>query len=102
MVKNWWRDIWASWMSDEWDPSDIHQLYPCAFLLEAFYLSGGDPKIHSEFRLAIQRFGLTPIDRRRLEWKVPSPEEPEDADAPAPPTRPDPRIMPEVSGGRPN
>ena len=90
-------------MSDEWDPSDIHQLYPCAFLLEAFYISGGDPNIHKEFRLAIQRFGLTPIDRRRLDWEFPTPEGPEaGSEGPAPPMMPDPRLISDPPAGRPN
>ena len=103
LTQVWWRRLWASPMSPEYAESDLDGLYVLAALRDEHWRTGGvDTKLAGEIRLWEARFGLSPIDRRRLEWKIPSPEESEAVDAPAPPTRPDPRIVPEISGGRPN
>jgi hypothetical protein len=75
LVLAWWADIWSSPMSPEWDPSDVHGLYIIADLRHAFWsdeYQGGMTKkeIASEIRLQEQRFGLSPIDRRRLQWEI--------------------------------
>ena len=104
LTQIWWRRLWASPMSPEYLESDIDGLYVLAALRDDLWKVGGaDTKLAGEVRLWEARFGLSAIDRRKLQWKPPNPEEPEDAgEALAPPTRPDPRIVPEGSGGRPN
>jgi hypothetical protein len=71
----WWDDVWSSPMSNEFVDADFHGLFRLAMLVDVFYC---DPtsKNHAEVRIAQQAYGLTPYDRRRLEWTV---EQTEDA-----------------------
>lgn len=69
----WWADIWVSPMSKEWDESDVHN----AFILAALYddiwtatTAKGRKDAAGEFRLQRKDLGLTPYDRRRLEWTI--------------------------------
>ncbi len=68
-VVDWWRDVWASPMASEYIQADIHGLYLLADLMDRYWR---DPttKLATEIRLQRQCFGLTPIDRRRLQWTV--------------------------------
>jgi hypothetical protein len=100
-----WHDVWASGMSDEYHPSDAHQLYALAELYQAFWTL---PVVKvrdrillaSEIRLQRVAFGLTPIDRRRLEWQIEASEAAQDRGfsrrqakvAPRPQPGDDPRI----------
>jgi len=68
-TRAWWRDVWASPMAPEYDESDIHGLYLLAVLVDAFWECPSQP-IAAEIRLQRQCFGLTPIDRRRLQWEI--------------------------------
>lgn len=54
---------------------DIHALLRLAVLVDIFWQ---DPskEIAAEIRLEQQAFGLTPIDRRRLQWMVEEEEQP--------------------------
>jgi hypothetical protein len=65
----WWADLWRSPMAPEYDQSDIHGLYMLAALVDQFW-SVRDPKLAGEIRLQRQAFGLSPIDRRRLQWEI--------------------------------
>jgi hypothetical protein len=60
-------------MAAEWDPSDLHGLIALAVLVDDFWAED-DPKSRSALAAEIRRqrqcFGLTPIDRRRLQWEV--------------------------------
>jgi lipopolysaccharide biosynthesis glycosyltransferase len=70
---NWWVAMWSSPMSSEYHSSDIHGLYRIADLSDMYWKSGDENfkiKIASEIRLAIIPYGLTPLDRRRLEWNI--------------------------------
>lgn len=85
-VIEWWEEMWASPMSDEYHSSDIHQLFVLARLYQDFYLA--DPRkprdrllIAGEIRLQRQAFGLTPYDRRRLEWTIENTEDAKDRGA---------------------
>lgn len=71
----WWQDIWKSPMAVEFIQSDIHQLYILADLIDEYWRQeakgkGASPGLATEIRLQRQCFGLTPIDRRRLQWEV--------------------------------
>jgi hypothetical protein len=76
---DWWVAIWSSPMSSEYHSSDIHGLYVLAQLIDNFWT---DPdhqtSIAAEIRLARKDFGLTPLDRRRLEWNIESAEKARD------------------------
>lgn len=65
----WWRDIWASPMAPEFDKSDRHGLLMLAVLVDEFWRSPSTA-LAGEIRLQRQCFGLTPIDRRRLQWEI--------------------------------
>lgn len=69
MTKAWWADIWRSPMAPEWDSSDIHGLYILAVLENAFWYEPSQ-SLAAEIRLQRQQFGLTPLDRRRLQWEI--------------------------------
>jgi hypothetical protein len=76
MTVAWWRDIWSSPMAPEFDQSDVHGLFMLAVLQDAFW-SEPSQALAAEIRLQRQCFGLTPIDRRRLQWEIDRGEEAE-------------------------
>lgn len=78
MTLRWWRDLWASPMAPEYDESDRHGLFKLAMLQNDFWLAGSAKErkeAAAEIRLQEQRFGLSPIDRRRLQWEIERTEE---------------------------
>ena len=68
-VKVWWQDVWTSPMADEYIQSDRHGLVLLADLLDQYWRNP-NKTLATEIRLQRQCFGLTPIDRRRLQWEV--------------------------------
>lgn len=68
-TRSWWADVWASPMAPEYDDSDRHGLYLLAVLVNSFWTSPSK-EMAAEIRLQRQCFGLTPIDRRRLQWEI--------------------------------
>jgi len=70
----WWREVWRSPMAGEYLDVDVHALYRLAVLVDRFWTQ---PKlaIAAEIRQEQAHFGLTPLDRRRLEWIVEKAEE---------------------------
>jgi len=94
MTRSWWKDIWASPMAPEFVQADNHGLFALALLTNDFWLAetpSARSSLAAEIRLQGQRYGLSPIDRRRLQWEI---EKTEDAIArgsqrkPAPQPRP--------------
>lgn len=73
LTKEWWADVWASPMAREFDKSDWHGLFALAMLVNDFW-TAETPKerqaASAEIRLQAVRFGLSPIDRRRLQWQI--------------------------------
>lgn len=69
MTRAWWRAVWRSPMASEFLDADVHALFRLAVLVDMFWR---DPsrELAAELRLEQQCFGLTPIDRRRLQWEV--------------------------------
>lgn len=76
LTRAWWRKVWTSPMASEYLETDIDGLARLAILVDQFYKSG-DPKLMSEIRLQEARFGLSPVDRSRLQWEVQKGEEAE-------------------------
>jgi hypothetical protein len=77
----WWSDVWASPMAPEYDESDRHGLYALAHLVDDFWTAETAREraaLSAEIRLQRQCFGLTPIDRRRLQWEIERSEEAQD------------------------
>lgn len=71
----WWEDLWKSPMAVEYIEADLHQLYLLADLIDEYWRLpakelGKKKELANEIRLQRQCFGLTPIDRRRLQWEV--------------------------------
>lgn len=81
MTLAWWRDIWASPMAPEYDESDRHGLFQLAALVDDYW-NTGSAKIRRETAAEIRQqrkdFGLTPLDRRRLQWEIERTEEAQD------------------------
>lgn len=67
----WWREIHRSPMSTEWHPSDEWGLKRLAILVDQFNWAPS-AATHAEIRYAQKDYGLTPLDRRRLEWTIES------------------------------
>jgi hypothetical protein len=65
----WWHDTWRSPMAAEFLTADVHGLYVLADLIDQFW-TAPDVKLAAEIRQQRQCFGLTPLDRRRLEWQI--------------------------------
>lgn len=64
-----WQDVWASPMAAEYLDADVHGLYILAELVESFWRRPSFV-LAAEIRQQRQCFGLSPIDRRRLQWTV--------------------------------
>lgn len=63
-----WREVWASPMAAEFIAADVPGLLLVAQLMDRF--NYGAVELAGEIRLQRQCFGLTPLDRRRLQWEI--------------------------------
>lgn len=63
-----WKEVWASPMAVEYIACDVPGLVNVARLQDA--VNYGDLSGLAELRLQRQCFGLTPLDRRRLQWET--------------------------------
>ena len=68
----WWEVTWKSPMAAEYLEADKPGLYILAHLHQAFWTANNKDRFRyaTELRQQEVRFGLSPIDRRRLEWEV--------------------------------
>ena len=64
-----WKRAWASPMSTQWLETDADALGRLALLWDQFY-NRPSAGVMAEIRLQEQRFGLSPLDRSRLQWEV--------------------------------
>ena len=64
-----WKKAWQSPMSTQWVEADLEVLGRLAMLWDAFYHKP-HAQLLAEIRLQEQRFGLSPLDRSRLQWEV--------------------------------
>ena len=73
-VIEWWAAVWRSPMGGEFEPgADTHGLVLLAILRNDFWTSDTAKQRReaaAEIRLQEQRFGLSPLDRRRLQWAI--------------------------------
>jgi len=69
LTLQWWADLWSSPMSAEYDSSDRHGLFMLADLMDQYW-QAGSLQLAAEIRQQRQAFGLTPLDRRRLQWEI--------------------------------
>lgn len=74
MVTAWWQSIWQSPMASEFLDAEMRgALYLLAELYQRRWNASTDSdlvNIAKEIRLQEARFGLSPIDRRRLQWQI--------------------------------
>lgn len=81
MTETWWTDLWSSPMAPEYDDSDRHGLFALAVLVNDFWRADTPAtrmSLAAEIRHQGQRFGLSPIDRRRLQWEIERTDEAQD------------------------
>ena len=64
-----WVEVWGSPMRDEYLKADLDGLFQLAVLVDAFWQKPS-AALAAEIRLQRQCYGLTPIDRRRLQWEI--------------------------------
>jgi|SRR5205807_9254519 len=72
-VLAWWDSVWKSPMAGEFLDSDVKGgLYLLAELYQQLWAGAGEEagRLAAEIRQQEVRFGLSPIDRRRLQWEV--------------------------------
>ena len=72
-TQEWWESLWSSPMAGEFHSSDRHGLLRLACLIDEFWSCPSGP-LSAEIRLTQKDYGLTPLDRRRLEWTIASAE----------------------------
>lgn len=80
-VKRWWKVIWQSPMAGEYTDADKEDLFQIVQLRQDFedaQTASDRLKIAAEIRLQAQRFGFSPMDRRRLQWEIERGESAED------------------------
>lgn len=68
-------------MAPEYDDSDKHGLFMLADLVDAYWTEEsprGRAVLAAEIRLQRQCFGITPLDRRRLQWSIEKADEAQD------------------------
>ncbi len=64
-----WGRAWASPMAGQWLDTDVDGLGRLAVLWDNFYKAPHE-KTLAEIRLQEARFGLSPLDRSRLQWEI--------------------------------
>lgn len=69
LTRRWWHDTWHSPMVTEYLQADVHGLFVLAELIDRFW-ENPSTLLAAEIRQHRQCYGLTPLDRRRLEWQV--------------------------------
>jgi hypothetical protein len=74
LTRAWWREVWASPLVGEFIRVDLFGLYRLALLVDRYWREA-TPALACEIRLQGQCYGLTPLDRRRLQWEVKAGEE---------------------------
>ena len=71
-VIGWWTAVWTSPMASEYLEADKHGLYILAHLYQAFWTASNKDRFRyaAEIRQQAQKYGLSPIDRRGLQWEI--------------------------------
>lgn len=68
----WWEDVWSSPMATQYVKADRHTLYRLLLMVQEYWMRP-NTELSKDIDKAQQAFGLTPLDRRRLEWIVENP-----------------------------
>src|SRR5690606_39487305 len=70
LTRAWWRRVWASPMASEYLETDVDGLGRLAVLVDDFHKAESAKErkeLLQEIRLQEARFGLSPVDRSRLQ-----------------------------------
>lgn len=68
-AKKLWEDIWSSPMATEYTQADIHRVLLYVDLWDTYWCKPST-SVAAEIRLQGVCLGVTPIDRRRLQWEI--------------------------------
>lgn len=82
-----WKHAWSSPMSSQWLDTDADAIGRLAILWDEFYKRPSADAL-KEIRLQSALFGLSPLDRSRLQWEVTRGEEAEQKRRPKSPMPP--------------
>jgi hypothetical protein len=66
----WWETVWASPMAAVWLEADVPALARLAGLVDRLHRGDSSSRLLSEIRALEDRFGLSPLARRRLQWEI--------------------------------
>lgn len=81
----WWRDVWTAEVAGNFLRVDRHGLFRLAILVDRYWRESdaglGVRELGAEIRLQQQAYGITPLDRTRLQWEVEHPKEQEKPEA---------------------
>lgn len=69
-TKAWWATVWASPMAAVYLDADVPALVRLARLIDMDSRGLADGVTRSEIRQLEDRFGLSPLSRRRLQWEI--------------------------------
>jgi hypothetical protein len=72
LTRRYWKTLWASPLSPQWDPADLGSLYRLAAIYDRF-LREPSVSLSAEARLIGEQLGLSPVSRRRLDWTIVQP-----------------------------
>jgi len=65
-----WKTVWASPVAAIWIDVDVLALERWAALLDLVHTGEDKTFTHQEIRMLEDRFGLSPLARRRLQWEI--------------------------------
>jgi hypothetical protein len=87
-VMKWWREAWSSPMASRWIATDVQVLYLCAQLhqqKQMFFEEGkAITTLAAEIARQEGRIGMDVMSRRRLDWRIEGPRQPDAQPAPEP------------------
>jgi hypothetical protein len=69
-ARKWWATVWSSPMAALWLEADVPSLVRLAALVELADSGDMAPQVLAEIRQLEDRFGLSPLARRRLQWEL--------------------------------
>ncbi|MEO5576782.1 MAG: hypothetical protein ABIR67_01565 [Gaiellaceae bacterium] len=69
-TREWWRTVWSSPMAAVFLEADVAALARLATLVDRVYRGESSARLLGEIRALEDRFGLSPLARRRLQWEV--------------------------------
>lgn len=100
-VVKWWHEAWSSPMATRWIATDVQVLYLCAQLHQQkqMFFEEGRPITTLAAEIARQegRIGLDVMSRRRLDWRIEGPRQPD----PQPASEPEAARPPAPEGADP-